>query len=400
MVGISLSLGQSGNATILGGAQWWPDFSTLAADFPNNRYRVGNANASGTEFLNVTRASTGFAEKLDGSLATFSVNEPRRTNNGLLVEPSATNSLKNSQNYNGTGWSKVNTIIASDAALAPDGTMTADKITFTTTNSYMRYFGTATADMDVVGSIYLKGSGTLKLWFYANGGSAAGSLNIVLTDTWKRYDVPATFSPTATDRRFQFGVTSSYTATEVYAWGAQVEENRLTSYIKTESAAVTRPSDIVQAHDIATTLAAMSRAIIVTEFDTLEDYSGGNSHAYFSITDTAYSEWMEIQHVGNGKIRILVISGGVVTSFYLGGIRPTGHYKIAFGINSDGSYLASINGESSLSSTSTLTDLSVLTNAYIGATISGLVHAGSLNQLFLILDEDVSAARLEELSTL
>jgi len=73
-------------------SQWVFPGATLDLDFANNRY-FGVAN--GINSLTTTRASTGYAEALNGTWVNFGNNIARRTDKGLLVEESRTNSIRN-----------------------------------------------------------------------------------------------------------------------------------------------------------------------------------------------------------------------------------------------------------------------------------------------------------------
>ena len=73
-------------------SQWVFPGATLDLDFANNRY-FGVAN--GIDSLTTTRASTGYAQALNGTWVNFGNNIARRTDRGLLVEESRTNSIRN-----------------------------------------------------------------------------------------------------------------------------------------------------------------------------------------------------------------------------------------------------------------------------------------------------------------
>lgn len=73
-------------------SQWVFPGATLDLDFANNRY-FGVAN--GINSLTTTRASTGYAQALNGTWVNFGNNIARRTDRGLLVEESRTNSIRN-----------------------------------------------------------------------------------------------------------------------------------------------------------------------------------------------------------------------------------------------------------------------------------------------------------------
>ncbi|TKD12940.1 hypothetical protein FBT96_19985, partial [Rhodobacter capsulatus] len=53
----------------------------------------------------------------------------------LLLEASATNLLPNSAQFDAASWGKTRASVLANAALAPDGTMTADKLVEDTSNN-------------------------------------------------------------------------------------------------------------------------------------------------------------------------------------------------------------------------------------------------------------------------
>jgi hypothetical protein len=73
-----------------------------------------------------------YAETRGGQLLTFGANEPRVTDKGLLVEEAGSNLLLRSQEFDNAAWTRPNSTVTADAAIAPDGTLTADLLTATT----------------------------------------------------------------------------------------------------------------------------------------------------------------------------------------------------------------------------------------------------------------------------
>ena len=85
--------------------------------------------------ITFTRASTATYFGADGLLKTAGVNEPRfeydpvtRQPKGLLIEEQRTNLLTYSEQFDNSAWSKHNCTVTSNAAIAPNGTLSADKI--------------------------------------------------------------------------------------------------------------------------------------------------------------------------------------------------------------------------------------------------------------------------------
>lgn len=85
--------------------------------------------------ITFTRASTGTRFNSAGLLVSEAIDAPRFDYNpatlairGLLIEPARTNALTYSEQLDNAAWSKVRCGITANAAVAPDGTTTADKI--------------------------------------------------------------------------------------------------------------------------------------------------------------------------------------------------------------------------------------------------------------------------------
>lgn len=90
---------------------------TLDINFQTGTLRFDNSTYEMEDHITCTRASTGYAEKLDGTLVSFATNTLRRTDKGLLSEPLSTNVLNSAMtganvgtNTLPTGWSATNPI--------------------------------------------------------------------------------------------------------------------------------------------------------------------------------------------------------------------------------------------------------------------------------------------------
>jgi hypothetical protein len=94
-----------------------------------------------------TRNSIGTFTDGNGIIRTASANQPRFdydpvTNEarGILLEPSRTNLIGHSSQLEHSSWEKANVTVTSDNITAPDGSLTADRITGTGTGAaFMRY---------------------------------------------------------------------------------------------------------------------------------------------------------------------------------------------------------------------------------------------------------------------
>lgn len=91
--------------------------------------------------ITFTRASVGTYIGADGLVKSAGSGVARFTHNpltgqslGLLIEQSVTNTLTYSEQMNDASWGKSNVTITSNAAVAPDGTTTADRLVITSTS--------------------------------------------------------------------------------------------------------------------------------------------------------------------------------------------------------------------------------------------------------------------------
>ena len=219
--------------------------------------------------ITFTRASTGTFVGSDGLLQSATTNEARFDHNpttgeglGLLVEEARTNLVLQSEDLS-TSWTNINTSETTNAATAPDGTTTADKLieAATTTEHSIRQDSSSQAAGTYTFSIFAKAAERTFLQFTATGvlGSFRANFNIstgILGSSdpeliasivsygngW--YKCIVTRTTTATGAlRSQWNIVTSSSAARVesyagdgtsglFLWGAQLETGAFaTSYI-------------------------------------------------------------------------------------------------------------------------------------------------------------------------
>lgn len=195
----------------------------------------------------------------------------------MLLELARTNSLTYSQEIDNAAWTKSNATVTANAILAPDGTLTADKVaedTATSTHYVGRTGIAATASTQQAISFFAKPAERDWVWVQTSdkAGTAANSWINVRTgatgtvaashtirtvsfgDGWYRVEITmdsgvgagtmAFYPASVTDNNVtSFAGTSGY---GFYLWGAQfeVDGSYVTSYIPTTSATATRSADV------------------------------------------------------------------------------------------------------------------------------------------------------------
>ncbi|WP_454735356.1 phage head spike fiber domain-containing protein [Cupriavidus necator] len=240
-----------------------------------------------------TRASAGWYFNSAGLLVQAAANAPRFDYDpvtlalrGLLIEEARTNLLTYSDQFDNAAWSKSNATVTANAAVAPDGTMSADKlventaattghsvnsaiVTVGATQAYTVTCFAKKAERDAV-SLWLRNSDGSTNYVFASfdltTGTQIGSISPAGTgysnfstavqdvgNGWYRCSLTATVDVSVASIRGWVRLVSSglvsYTGdgtSGLYIWGAQLEVGAFpTSYIPTTSAQVTRSADLL-----------------------------------------------------------------------------------------------------------------------------------------------------------
>ena len=180
---------------------------------------------------------------------------PSSTLLGYQAEGARTNLCLRSEDFT-TGWTYASggtgsaPVVTANQAIAPNGTLTADKIVMTlnggTTlgDTSTIYQAPATGAGTYTGSLWLKGEvgGEVVLLRHVAGGAYA---QLTLTTEWQRFSVTEVRAADNFELVLR-GSLGSSNAVTIYAWGAQLELGAFaSSYIATTTAAVTRNADVL-----------------------------------------------------------------------------------------------------------------------------------------------------------
>jgi hypothetical protein len=374
------------------------------------------------DLITFTRASGGTYLDSDGLLKTATNNIPRieyaadGTLKGLLIEEQRTNLVTWSEDFTNGFWTKSNTAVTADAAIAPDGATTADLI-YPLTSGNQRHIRVAT---------YNPWTGTLTASFYAK---TAGIRYLVVVDTdgagagvgFDLQDGAVTISGAAASDGTTASVTDAgngwyrctYTSTNgyfylmpsdtvsgvfvtangtdgLYIWGAQLEAGSFpTSYIPTSGATATRSADIASIpvtdfgyNTDAGTLVVEASALSAGIAANLND--GSDANRAFIFMDSAYQG--------------LVTSGGVAQAVLDNGTISAGTvYKIAMATKLN-DFALSLDGAAAATDVSGSMPVGV-TTMNIGSRLSGVGPINGHIKSIQYFPRRLSNAQLQELTT-
>lgn len=244
-----------------------PDIFTLLPDAPAlDDQCAGDALASiqGTA-VTFARASQGYCTGGDGAMILMAVDAPRLQANGVLREGARTNIALRSQALDNASWQTVGFNVASptvtpNAAVAPDGTTTAEQIEFPAVSGatkasavYQDVTLTAAAYTE---SFYVMGaSGTGAVYLYFNPDavtyrSAACAWN---STTWTRCSVTgngtaATWGVRIGNDTRDAAQSGGIAAQTIYVWQGQMELGGFaSSAIVTAGTSATRATETITA---------------------------------------------------------------------------------------------------------------------------------------------------------
>lgn len=319
---------------------------------------------------------------------------------GLLIEEQRTNLCTYSEDWSNAFWTKAATSALVNQAVAPDGTLTADRLIEDTANAG---HNTSSGNITVVNgstytfSVYLRAAGRTAIRLSRNGGvvgsvfnlaagtvtDAAGSTGVITNvgNGWYRCAITFAMVSTTTNMYIELQSspgTSSYTGdgwSGAMLWGAQLELGAFaTSYIPTVAATATRQADA----------ALMTGANFTSWYDAAEGtfyaesrvfgFNLGSSNGAYSVSDGSTSNFMSSRVLASTGIQTarVQVAGTVQADMGVGSSVGTASTKHALGYRTN-DFAASVNGLAAV------TDASGVVPVVDRLTIGGLPASTPLN---------------------
>jgi hypothetical protein len=339
---------------ILFGAGHYPG-AVVALDFLTSRYRVGGQSGyvsafTGIPGLTVTRASTGYATTVSGSLVNFASGVARITDQGLLVEEARTNSALWARDFTNAAWTKANVTAAKDQVGADGVANSASSLVATAANGTAIQVITALSAAERA-SVYMKrlvGTGTVSISI-----DAVTYVDITSSLTTTGYTRVAT-GGTLVNPNVAIKIATSGDSVAVDF--AQQEAGTFdTSPVATTTVAVTRPAD-----DIS--IAGLSIAPLLTVLANFTPtVSQPNLARAVSFTDGSAVKFQ----VGIDTNNKGAVTGGGLTTTNFGPVLTAGQTMSVAANLTGGASRGSSNGAAVVAVTGTAT-VGTMTTMYLG----------------------------------
>lgn len=358
-----------------------------------------NFNASGT-MVTVSTDVPRFSYRLSGGVW---------VPEGLLIEDSRTELLTKSEKFDDASWTKTRLQpVVANAAVAPDGTTTMDKIVEDGTASNSHFLQKSVSytsgtvyllglrlKADTRNWIFLQAAGMTvpaRAWFNVGAGvGALGATNGAVTSFIRAlggniYEcVMFVTADTTVTNLWVAGLTTGDNTINyngdgtsgLYVWGAQFQAgDAATSYIPTDASTVARAADIA----LLTNPSALSDQVQVIKFRTPRRIAGGAANVVWQRDDGTANNREAVVYGSDGKVHVIATRGGVTQcDLDMGAVAADTDVTIAARFTT-GAFAASLNGGTLVSYAGGIRP-DGLTTARLGRGVSGSALNSTIRSL-------------------
>jgi hypothetical protein len=326
---------------------------------------------------------------------------------GLEIEEQRTNLLTYSEDYSNAAWNKSNSTVTANTIVAPDGTLTGEKLIANT--SLGIHFASQGASVssgttytlscfikageETTAMLSLSTSPFPRVKFNLSSGaiisSASGGTGTITSvgNGWYRCTVSFTAPATSIDPTISIRDTdTNWTGNGfggIYIWGAQLEAGSFaTSYIPTVASQVTRSADV--ASMTGTNFSSWYRG---DEFTLYVDYSVTSNLQYRRLLylgnsviggNYTYAVAINSLNITNGNMYAEIFTNNTQAAVDLGATTANGFNKIALAVKTN-----NVSGANNgvLSATDTSCVVPPLDRMLIGRHADGLYFNGTIKKI-------------------
>ena len=371
------------NTLKFGAGKWATGTDTVLA------YNDENSNFKPLPF-DFTRASTATVVNKLGLIEDVASGTPRidflgNTKGALLLEPQRSNLATYSEDF--TQWSVVGSpIVSSNFGTSPDGTVNADRVQMETGDRLYQSVSTSNASF----SIYAKSNDGLSHTVNMRDGSGIVNYNMVVTNTWQRFDVYLNTSMTNVQLR------SYENNVDILIYGAQLEAGSYpTSLINTSGTAVTRVADTCS-QTPPSGIIGQTEGTMFVEADLT--HSAASNQYLMQVRGDNPNRLFIYREGGTNKLGCFALIGAATIFTSLTAVATSGVVKVAFAYKS-GDFAFYINGTQIGTSSATFSIATALTELFIDQNNSVENGFYNYNQA-LLYDTRLTNAELATLTTL
>jgi len=282
----------------------------------------------------------------------------------LLLEPASTNLINYSQAISNTPVK--NGTFVDNAAISPDGTLNATKLTATTTDPFF-YQSITFAAATYTSSIYVKGIGdSIGKEFRIAISSFTTAPKLIVPSEWTRFEFTATVGAATATTGIEI-TDPAIVGDEVLVWGWQVEQQSYaTSYIPTNGASQTRAAETCNDAGTASTFNS-TEGVLYAEITAL---ANDGTFRNISLNNDTSAQAIRIYYRNqDNKITVLVAFTGGSQSITVDVPNSINFIKIAV------KYIVN--------------NVQVYVNGSVAGTITSVAMPTGLNQLDFSIDQNL-----------
>jgi hypothetical protein len=388
------------------------DGSTLSLDFTtgvlDSRLTFTRASTTAT-YIN----SSGYVASASTDVPRFDHDPSTQAPKGLLVEGTATNLARRSDDFNttvvdGTQWTASGYTAGTLSTTLPDGTTgNARRISIASGSGSFRSSAiSVTASTAYTFSFWARNNGgsqaRFRVWNVTAGSSIVDYTQSVnnyvsqiggannTSSTWVRVSVPFT-TPAGCTSIWVYPSSSDSGTVDLLIWGAQVEERSASSYIPTGASQATRNADNCELLDLSTMVFNASAGTIYTDVGTRLN-TGSQRNYTFLPASGGNNQIFE----GSSFALNVYSSGSFVAQ--IGTSSPLAAQKIAaaYALND---YAVSVAGGAVATDTSGALPTSLTKLTIGGSIINSAAYANGCIRVFKYWPTRLTNAQLQSLTT-